>query len=58
MNHKLYLTDPGLKKRGSSFFYNKTNTPVIDTSLLLIIVPLNNTFGIFTFGIHFFKKGI
>ena len=34
MNHKLYLSDPGLRYQGSSFYYNKTNNKVTDVTLL------------------------
>jgi len=34
MNHKLYLSDPGIRHQGSSFYYNKTDSRVTDVALL------------------------
>lgn len=34
MDHKLYLTDPGIYKNGSRFYYNKNNQEVVDQKIL------------------------
>ena len=34
MDHKLYLKDPGISKKGNNFYYNKTNEQVTDPKCL------------------------
>lgn len=34
MDHKLYLKDPGIYKKGSNWYFNKTNQKVVDTKCI------------------------
>jgi DNA topoisomerase-1 len=34
MDHKLYLKDPGISKKGNNWYFNKTNQKVVDTKCI------------------------